>query len=303
MNLTQSPNRTILLDQTAHRYAQQFASEQATTEKGEQVYLNTLSVYAVYTYLKCFSIPTALSQSDCWHSGLRAIFNIADLILPNLGKLECRSVLPREETVFLPTEVRENRLGYIFLLFTDQLDRVELLGFLPGKDVNPQTESISINQLQSIDFFFDTIYQRQAQVNLNRWFTGIFSQDWQPVESILRGRMVRSLSLDSSGTSVSRGKIIDLQRNGITKQVILVVKATSKSTTEIEVSLQIYPVKANEYLPLGLKVKVLNRSGNTCLQAESKNIDDWIQLEFNCQKGESFSLQIIWGERKLINFV
>ena len=300
MNPTQSSHPTILLDRHAHRYAEQFASEQATPEKGEQVYLNTLSVYAVHTYLQYFSIKTALHQSDCWYPGLRAMFNVADLILPDLGKLECRSVLPREETVFLPTEVRENRLGYIFLLFTEVLDRVELLGFIPGKDINPQTESIAISKIQSIESFFDTINQLQVKVNLRQWFTDFFTQDWQPVESIMLGRMVRGLSLESSPTSVSRGKILNLQRNNLKKQIILVVKVTHKSTTEIEVCLQIYPGDVRDNLPPGLLVQVLDRSGKSCLEAETKNVDNCIKLEFDCQPGENFSLQIRWGEMKLL---
>lgn len=291
MNLTQSPPLTILLDRHAHRYAQQFASEQATPAKGKQVYLNTLSVYAVHTYLKCFAVKTALHQSDCWHPGLRAMFNVADLILLNLGKLECRWVLPGEETIFIPAEVREDRLGYIILQFTEALEKVELLGFCPGEDINPETESIAVSQLQPLDFFFDTIYQLQIKVNLSQWVSGFFSQDWQPVESIVQGRMVRSM--DSSATGISRGKILSLKQNSIEKQIVLIVTVMDKSTTEVEVCLQIYPVDTQDNLPSGLSVKLLDESGNVCLQAEAQSTDDWITLEFDCQRNEDFSLQII----------
>ncbi len=300
MHPTKSSNPTILLDLHAHRYAEQFASEQATSTKGDQVYLNTLSVYAVHSYLKGFSIKTALHQSDCWYPDLRAIFNVADLILPNLGKLECRWVLPREETIFIPTEARENRLGYIFLLFTEELDRVELLGFIPGEDIKRETESIAISQLQSIDAFFETIHQLQVKVNLHQWFIGLFTQDWQPVESIIKGRMITSLSIDSLATSISRGKILSLKQSGIEQQIILVLTLTSKSTTEAEVCLQIYPIDAQDNLPPGLSVKVLDELGNACLEAKTNNADDWIELEFDCRSGEDFSLQIIWGEMKLL---
>ncbi|MDJ0691166.1 MAG: DUF1822 family protein [Xenococcaceae cyanobacterium MO_188.B32] len=300
MKPTQSSNPTIILDRHAHHYAEQFASEQATPEKGEQVYLNTLSVYAVHTYLKSFSLKTTLLQSDCWHPGLRAISNVADLILPNFGKLECRWVLPREEFISIPTEARENRLGYIFLLFTEELDRVKLLGFIPGKEINPETESIALSQLKPIDSFFETIYRSQAKVNLSKWFTDLFSQNWQPVESLMLGRMVRGLSIDSSATSISRGKILSLQRNNLEKQIILVLTVTYKSTTDIEICPQIYPVDVRDNLPQGLLVQVLDRSGNILVEAETQNVYDWIKLEFDCQKGDDFSVQIIWEEVKLL---
>ena len=300
MNPTPSSNPTILLDRHAHRYAEQFASEQATLEKGEQVYLNTLSVYAVHTYLQNFSIKSALHQSDCWDPDLRVMFNVADLILPNLGKLECRSVLPREETVFIPREVRENRLGYIFLLFTEALERVELLGFIPGKDINPQTESVAISQLQSIDSFFDTIDRLKVKVNLRQWFTDLFTQDWQPIESIMLGRRIKGLSLESSANSISRGKILTLQQNNLKKQIILVVTVTHKSPTKMGICLQIYPGDVRDNLPPGLLVQVLDRSGNSCLETVTKNVDNLIKLKFDCQQGKDFSLRIRWGERKLL---
>ena len=300
MKPTESSNPTIILDQYAHRYAEQFAGEQATPEKGEQVYLNTLSVYAVHTYLRSFSLKTALLESDCWHPGLRATFDVADLILPDIGKLECRWVLPREELIFIPTEARENRVGYIFLLFTEELDRVKLLGFISGKDVNPKTESIAISQLQPIGSFFDTIYQSQVKVNLSKWFTDLFSQDWQPVESIMLGRMVRGLSIQSSATSISRGKILSLQRDNIKKQIILVLTVTHKSTTDIEICPQIYPVDVRDNLPQGLLVQILDESGNFLVKTETHIVYDWIKLEFDCQQGDNFSVQIIWGEMKLL---
>ena len=294
MKLTQPSLPTILLDRHAHRYAQQFAKEQANPKKGKQVYLNTLAVYAVHTYIKCFAIKSALHQSDCWHPSLRTMFNIADLLLPKLGKLECRWVLPEDSHVNIPIEVRENRLGYIILQFTEELKQVQLLGFIPGSFIKPTTESIAISEIQPLDSFFDTIDRLQAKVNLSQWFTGIFSQDWQPVEAVMSGRMVRSLSIELSKTSVSRCKIISLYQ----QQIISVVKATHKSDSEIEIDLQIYPFDIQHNLPANLSVKVLDKFGSSCLEAATQNSDDWIHLAFNCHKHEDFSLEIIWGEIK-----
>lgn len=56
----------IPLGSEAHKWAQQFATEQTTPQKGKKVYLNTLAVYAVHTYLSWFQIETNLAQSDSW---------------------------------------------------------------------------------------------------------------------------------------------------------------------------------------------------------------------------------------------
>ncbi|MFM2314752.1 MAG: hypothetical protein RLZZ04_4028 [Cyanobacteriota bacterium] len=155
-----------MLDCQAHRYAQQFAGEQINPEKGRQVYLNTLVVSGVNNYLKCFSISTNLAQSNCWRPGMRAMFNFADLMLSQFGKLECLGILPQQTTVVIPPETREDRIGYLVARFEEELQQLELLGFIPSQMVNFTTETIELNQLQSLDTLFDTLESLQKQMNL-----------------------------------------------------------------------------------------------------------------------------------------
>ena len=56
MTLTLSEPLTVAIAKDSHRYAEIFAAEQATPQKGKRVYLNTLAVCAVATYLKWLSI-------------------------------------------------------------------------------------------------------------------------------------------------------------------------------------------------------------------------------------------------------
>ena len=284
---------TILLDRHSHQYARQFASQQATSQKSKQVYLNTLAVYAVHTYLKCFPISTNLPQSDCWRPGMRAMFNVADLVLSNLGKIECLWVLPGEEVVNIISEVREERLGYIVVQFQEQLKQVELLGFLPGQAINFNTETININQLQPLDSLFDTLDRLQQQVNLRQWLTGFFTIDWQPVETIMAGRITRNITNnDTSVTTISRGKAFTWQINNTEAKIVLVLKITESSSETIDLCLQLYPDGENNNLPTGLSVKILDEAGETCLSAIAKDSDDWIQLEFACQQQENFKIEL-----------
>ena len=291
MTLTQSSPITILLDRKAHNYAQQFASQQATPEKGKQVYLNTLAVYAVDTYLKYFAIKTNLAQSDCWNPTLRAMFNVADLVLPNLGKLECLSILPQQEIINIPIKSIDNRLGYIVVKFEEELQQVELLGFISGKVISYSVETININQLQSLDTLFDTLDRLQKQVNLDQWFNGFFALDWQPLEIIMAGRTTRSITSNNAVNSITRGKAITWQINNIETQVILVLKITVEATETTDICLQLYPT-GNNNLPINLSVKVLDQADETCLSATTKEEDDWIQVEFACHQGENFKIEL-----------
>ncbi len=75
--------------------AQQFSDRlQPSTEKAEQVALNTFAVYAVHFYLKSLQVETDLQKSDSWNPEIHAILDVADLVVKGRGKLECRPVLP-----------------------------------------------------------------------------------------------------------------------------------------------------------------------------------------------------------------
>jgi hypothetical protein len=303
---------TLLLDRQTHLYAQQFASQQATPTKGKQVYLNTLAVCAVNNYLKCFSITTNLAQSDCWQPVNRTMFNVADLVLPNLGKLECLWVLPQQEIITIAPEVREDRIGYLVVWLTEELQQVGLLGFIPSKMVDFTTETVNINQLQSLDTFFDALESLQKQINLRQWLDGVFSTDWQPLETLMAGRMVRSLTKpEPELTAIARGQEISWQHNDSEQKIILILRITqinevasspreaetNESTSEaINCCLQIYPDGDDQSLPTGLMVKVLDATEEVCLSATAQDRDDWMQLEFTCQSTEEFTIELNFGE-------
>ncbi len=307
MNSTQSLYLKVPLGKDAHRWAEQFASEQATPQKGKQVYLNTLAVFAVHSYLKWLPVETALDRADSWHPSLRAIFDIADLVLPNVGRLECRPVLPGESAFSLPPEATQDRIGYVAVQFDRQLDFVELLGFAPASTSEPP-EKIQVTQLQSLDALIDTIHQRSLQpvqmpavqpesllVNLRQWLEGLFNEDWQPPGLVLASNL-RSpirLELDPQTRAINRAKVIGL---GTQLIVVLVVQVTPTATEVVDVCLRLYPGNHSVHLPPNLQLTVMDEAGTACMDARSRNADDWMQLEFSCQHEERFSVRVVLGE-------
>jgi len=158
MNTTEQYFLEIPLNQNAHQCALRFAQEQATKHKGKQVYLNTLAVYAVHYFLEWAEWETNLDQSDSWNPGLRALFNVADLVIPDIGKLECRAVTEGETVIYLPPEVREEKIAYIGVLLPEKLDKAKLLGFIPAAEIDEEISEITLESLQPIeqlsDYFF-----------------------------------------------------------------------------------------------------------------------------------------------------
>lgn len=287
---TKSHHVNIPLGKDAHKLAEEFAVQQYSSGKGKKVYLNTLAVYAVRSYLTWLNIKTTLT-GDSWHEGLRAIFDVADLEIVNVGKLECRPVLPGEKTIYLPSEATIDRIGYVVVQFSQKLDAVELLGFLPTKVSWEPLETIELTDLQSLDVLIETI----QIVNLRQWLEGTFKQDWQTPELLLSSNLrsafsTKSLALDSQNNSVGRAKVVN-----VGKQVILLVQLTSNVRDVFDIRVRTYPGEDETHLPADLQLIILDEAQNHCMQVQARNIDNWIQLEFSCQHEEKFSVMLILG--------
>ncbi|MEO0837599.1 MAG: DUF1822 family protein [Cyanobacteria bacterium J06643_5] len=305
MNGTQQDYLQVPLGKDAHRKAEEFAAEQDSVDKGKQVYLNTLAVYAVNNYLKWLSVETALHKSDSWNWDTRTFFDIADLMLPSVGRIECRPVLPGEEAVVLPQEVTRERVGYVGVRFNKQLDFVEILGFIPARAIIGNSEIIEINRFESIDILIDIINRRKMKVNLCQWLEGMFNQDWKSPELVLagnfRGNNSRSAATvtrqdkNYQTSSVSRAKIVD-----VGKQIILLMELTPTNSAVFDIRLRVYPAENTLHLPEDLQLTIFDESGNACMNTQSETANDWMQLEFDCQHEEKFSLELKLGETSII---
>jgi Protein of unknown function (DUF1822) len=165
MQLTDNFYLTIQLTKPSHEDAHKFASKQANSQKVKKVYLNTLAIYAVHDFLEWLGIETDLNAGDSWHPVVRCFNDVADLVIPNLGKIECRPVLPGEKIISLPPEVTENRIAYIGVQFQEQLNEVQLLGFYPTTDPQSPLETIEITNLQPIETLIDYLDRLESALD------------------------------------------------------------------------------------------------------------------------------------------
>jgi hypothetical protein len=314
MNSTQTPHITVPLGGKAHEIAKQFAAFQASPQKGKQVYLNTLAVYAVHSYLKWLQIETNLSQSDSWHPSLQPLSDVADLVLPGIGKLECRPVLPGETLFLVPSQAREDRIGYVAVQFSESLDEVELLGFVRAVNASQELKQIPLANLQPLDVLLDYIPETSTStlpVNLNRWFENIFEAGWQTVEALFSPQAAHpalsvrnahrwgEINTENLAAGVKRGKLIDLGIQLADNPVALIVTLTPAETDEeVDIRLQVYPTGSQIYLPQSLQLIVLDETGATFpeLEATARSADNCLQLEFSAQPGEQFSVKLALGD-------
>lgn len=313
MNSTALPNLTVPLTDTAHQLARQFSAEQATPEKGVRVYLNTLAVWAVYRYLKWLRYEPDLDASDSWHPGMRAMFDVADLVLP-LGKLECRPVLPGESTLRLPSEVMQNRIGYVAVQFGGatategiSLHEAQLIGFVPVVAQVEPPEELPITQLQSLDALLEYLDQletalslvpNQTLTQLNSWLQDLFNGGWQTVEQAFA---IPTPVLAFRRSAVRRAKQIHLG----THAVVLMLTLQPENRERLGIHLQLCGINPQIALPPQLRVQILTESGEVFREITTSGTDTFIQYQFTGQLGEQFSLKVAlgddsWGEAFVI---
>lgn len=190
----------IPISEHFREFALKFAREQPTTSAQRRVYLNTLAVQVVNYYLQLLEVETDLEAGDSWNAVTRLIDDVADLVIPNYGKLECRVVTGDDSPlVTVPPETWENRIGYVFVKMDQPYLEAQIIGFLG----HVEELEVDINQLQPLEDLIKYLYI----IHLRQWLEGIYTQEWLSVEELsrqhrgelaFRHKRVRGFDLDSA---------------------------------------------------------------------------------------------------------
>ncbi|MBD2361305.1 DUF1822 family protein [Anabaena minutissima FACHB-250] len=308
---------TLPISQAALTTAQQFANQQPTSEKAEQVRLNTLAVWVVNDYLQMMDIPTNLTAGDSWNPIMQLCSNVADLEVSSVGRLECRPVSSSNQVCSIPAETWEDRVGYVVVQVDEFSQEAQLLGFVK----NVATETLALSQLQPIETLIDRLAQLRtspvdALVNLSQWFVGQVEAGWQTVESLWNSPEFRPAYAfrspvttpetvqGQSETVTRRAKLIDLGIQIVNQPVMMIVEIAPEVNQKTSIRLQLHSTGNQMYLPTGVQLKVLDNSGAVFLEAQSRSADNYIQLQFRGELQEQFSVQVSLDDMSIIeNFV
>ncbi|MEA5538345.1 DUF1822 family protein [Limnoraphis robusta Tam1] len=301
-NLMESLTFTVPLSIKTHQKADEFRHKQLDTKHAKQVYLNTLSVYAVEFYLKCMGFEPDWKSSESFDPMMQKFSDVADLNVQHLGKFECRPVLPSQQIVSIPLESMNHRRGYFAVQLNKALTEANILGFI--KQVS--TEEVPLNQLKSLDFFLKYASQIENAVKLNQWLQNTFETGWETLETLLsppkmawRSRNVVSDSLTpiNSDLGVERIKKFHLEPTG--EQVGLLVRLQPRTELEMGIEVELYPTNHQVYLPQNLLLMLLDEDGETVMQAEARSTKN-IQLKFSGESGEIFSVKVALGDLSVV---
>lgn len=285
---------TVGLALEAHSRAEEFQGYQSNPHKAKQVYLNTLAMYAVNTYLQGRGFETDWDKSASWNPVKHMLMDVADLIVKNRGKLECRPVLPDAEVVRIPAEAWEERIGYIAVQLNESLREATLLGFVE----NVARSELPLDQLRSLQELPGYLNKIKPLVNLSQWFEHVFEAGWQAVEALLNPEPTELTFSFRNALSIRRCKLIDLGTVG--QSVAVIVAITQESEQEIDISVEVQPSKDHIYLPSNLQLMLLDEDGDAVIDAHARSDNKTIQLEFGGEPGDRFSVKVALGDVSVI---
>lgn len=225
--------------------------------------------------------------------------DVADLEVKNIGKLECRPVLPKAEVCKIPPEVWSDRVGYVAVQLNSALKEATILGFTPQA-----AAEISLSQLQSLSDFLLYLSELEVAkspkteassslVKIGQWLDGAVDAGWQTLEHLLNPQQL-GLAFKNA-VSMTRGQKIDFGAEVEGISVALVVKIASEGEGEVDILTQVYPVGQN-VLPEGVKLSISDESGATALEVTSRDEDNWIQLEFTAELAEKFQVKVVYRD-------
>lgn len=154
----------IRLGPEAHHWAKTFAVQQVTPQRQRRLYIDTLAVYAVHSFLRWMEVETDLEASESWNRLPCDLEEGADLVLPQLGTLECCAVLPGETSCTVPSGSLRERIGYVLVQFEQNLGQAKILGFVPALDPDDPPARLDYSNLQPIETLFEYLERLEDTV-------------------------------------------------------------------------------------------------------------------------------------------
>ncbi len=294
------------ITQQGKKIAQQFAGHHRHDPLAERVRRNTLAVWVLHDFLNALGIPTDLANSDSWNPAIQLTEDVADLVIPGVGRLECRPMLSSITAV--PSAVLiEERIGYVAVALDEIAAEAAFLGFVAKISLTqPQLKLGQLRSMNDLPYHLQQVRQGQTVqkssqlTRLSQWLEGHFENGWMAAENLLAQYLLvpafRQRVQPSQQQLIKRAKQLDLGLNIGSAKIVLLLEVEQADTAILDIAMRLYPLGETPYLPEGIDVRVIDESNTVCLTAQTRSMDDYIQLHFRGYSGEPFKVQIILGE-------
>lgn len=319
-----SSSISIALTNAMRDVAWRSARRHPSREKQGEVFRNLLAVQAVETFLIRMGVKTGRG-SDSYDLAAQLSLDVADLEILGVGRLECRPVNPKAVHCDFPMETWSDRLGYVAVVI--EATQATLLGFLP----EVQAEQVLLDRFEPLTNLFEALVVKEN--SLSDWLMGNARDRWRdlrqwkpqgnplaafcpaplvesPVEQIVmaihqaqddetlwsQSDRLWQIAPDHPQAGVRRVLDLGLALEG--HAIALVVGVLPQDDGEVAVLLRVAPLQ-QLYLPQGITLAGLYPDGNAFARVQARASDNLIQLKFQANLGEKFSVQVILGDSSL----
>ncbi|MEO0377967.1 MAG: DUF1822 family protein, partial [Cyanobacteria bacterium P01_A01_bin.17] len=153
----------VPLTSKAWNIAQKQVQPQFDADHNQQQFRNGLAVYAVDFYLKCMAVEVEPHHNPI----LSQLLEGADLMVKDMGRLECCPIQAGETTFQVPVDAWCDRIAYVMVQIEDHLEQAQILGFNPQPV--PPSGKIFLSQLQPIEALPQYLHESQTTVLSQVW--------------------------------------------------------------------------------------------------------------------------------------
>jgi Protein of unknown function (DUF1822) len=151
-----------------------------------------------------------------------------------------------------------------------------------------RSEAISTSSLQEIP------------AQLGQWIQGLFTEGWLALEDLVIPHTRLAFNTRNQGSSVKRGKLIDLGMELQGQKVALLVNVTETDEEKLAVLVQLHPAGGKEYLPPQITLTLHSQTGEILQEVRAREMDDYIQLKsFKGLPGIAFRVGVNLDEMHL----
>ncbi|MEM9219305.1 MAG: DUF1822 family protein [Cyanobacteria bacterium P01_F01_bin.150] len=246
------------------------------------------------------------------------------------GLLECRRVMANDSKMCVPdTIIPEERLGYVAVQFNDDLSEAYLIGYLDSGDVSQYMDAngaiaVPLDQLRSLDELIIHLQQAYKPSHvvtyLTNWLKNIVEESWTSLDHVIGPEMqlnyqvreinpsfqqdLRSTPAISKKprTECAYGKTIRFNTSQRTETVALITEIIDSSSADLSINLKICPPATKGepkedhsekvFLPPGLEMVIVDETGDTVMQVQSRDENRTIKLGFEAEPGDRFQLHM-----------
>ncbi|MBE9032554.1 DUF1822 family protein [filamentous cyanobacterium LEGE 11480] len=278
----------ILIPNWVRQTARKFAGEQPTEDKANQIYRNTLAVCAVNNYLKILGMSTDLTSSSCWNPVERFAADVADLMIPDRGVLECRAITPGQTTCAVSLEAQVDRVGYVVV----QIEPDEMEATLVGFARTVQDDVLQVSQLQPLDDLPECLESAPPLIyNLSQWFENVYEAGVQTVESLLGCESAPAFALRAIDENTQQRCLL-FQLGDAGPSVVLVIGIQETSSEARDILLEVCPPAGQTYLPEQLRFVLQNEADEPVMEVTSQLENRNLQFEFSGQVADRFTVEL-----------